>query len=182
VKVTFLAYRGGVISFEGRDEAAGVLGRFTPRNATPMLAADTLEKLEHDAWAYVGKEPDACLYLTDKDDRLYKIILNQQYHQAAGKAERRLTVAIVLLVFCITCLLTASLGSLGIGALLCFVGVVALYAFIVRMEMFNTIEGAVLCQLLLVMALFLVSAVQKLQSRIAERNAAEAAGINAPAK
>jgi hypothetical protein len=80
------------------------------------------------------------------------------------------------LVFSVTCLIGASLGSLGAWALLGFVGAAALYALILRAGLFNEIEGAVVCETLLILALLLIPALQRVRSIAAEPGAAADGG------
>jgi hypothetical protein len=148
-------------SFEGRDESAGILGRLTPGAAVPVAVADTLEQLQREARAYLGDEPAAFLYLVDADGGVRAIVINRKYHEATEKAERRTAIATALLVLCVTSLLGATLGSLGGWALLGFVTAAGLYALILLAGLFNEIEGAVVCEMLLILALLMVSAVQR---------------------
>lgn len=174
--MTFTAYQarhdGTDFSSKGRDEAAGILGRHTPSEAPPVVTAHTLEELKLEARAYLGKEPDALLYLTDADRRVHQIMLNEKHHAAIDSAGRRNAISIALLVFCVTCLLGASLGALGAWALLSFVSAVALYALILRVGLLNEIEGAVLCEILLILALILIPALHRVRSIAAEPGAA----------
>ena len=79
--MTFAAYQarhnGTDFSFEGRDEAAGILGVFMAGEAPPVVTAPTFEELEREARAHLGKEPDAFLYLTDGDGHVYRIMINE---------------------------------------------------------------------------------------------------------
>jgi hypothetical protein len=163
--MTFAAFQarhdGTDFSFEGRDESAGVLGVFHPREAAPLLTANTLEELEREARAHLGKEPSAYLYLTDDGHRVYRIMINEEHHATIEKRMRRTAIACVLLVFGITCLVGAYFGSLGIMPLLVFVGIAALYVLLLRVDFFNEIEGAVICEIMLILALLLVHAVQR---------------------
>lgn len=85
---------------------------------------------------------------------------NEDHYAAIDKAGRRNAIAWSLLVFSVTCLVAASFGSLGAAPLLAFAGASALYALILRIDIFNEIEGAVLCEILLILALLLVAALQ----------------------
>jgi hypothetical protein len=169
--MTFAAYQsrhdGTDFSYEGRDESAGILGIFRPNNAAPVVTAHTLEELERKANAHLGKEPDAFLYLTDVDGHVYRIMINAKYHATVERANRRTAISVVLVIFSTTCLIGASLGSLGALALLGFVGVTVLYALILRAELFNEIEGAVACELLLILALLLIPLLQRFVSSAA---------------
>ena len=155
----FAAYeqrRGTVdFSFEGRNDAAGILGSCTLSEATPVVTACSLEELKREVRAYLGTEPAAILYLTDGDCRVYEIVINKKHHAAVDKAERRLGISVALLIFSITCLLAASLGSHGAWALLLFAGVVSIYGLIVGTGISNEIEGAVTCEILLILTLLL---------------------------
>ena len=94
---------------------------------------------------------------------------NKDDHAAIEKAERRIAIAWAVLVLCFTCLIGASFGSLGIIPLLAFVGAASLYALILRVGFLNEIEAAVLCEILLILALLLFQVVQHARS-IAPKN------------
>ncbi len=120
--MTFTAYQarndGTDFSFEGRDEDAGILGKHPPSEVPPVVTVDTLEDLKCGARAYLGKEPAVVLYLTDTDNCVYEIMINEKHHAAIENAQRRTVISVALLTFCVTCLLGASPGSLGSSALL----------------------------------------------------------------
>jgi hypothetical protein len=167
--MSFAAYQarhdGTDFSREGRDEAAGILGVFKPNDDKPVATADTLEHLEQAARAYLGKEPDAFLYLTDGDCRVLRMMMLENHHAAIDRANRRTAMAAALLIFCMTCLIGASLGSFGGWALLCFLGASALYVFILWWGLFNEVEAALMCEIMLILALLSPPALQKLTDR-----------------
>jgi hypothetical protein len=171
--MTFAAFQarhdGTDFSFEGRNESTGVLGIYYPAESTPVFTANTLEELEREARVHLGKEPSAYLYLTDDGHRVYRIVFNESHHATVEKGERHITIAWALLVFSVTCLVGASLSSLGVLPLLSFVSVAALYAFILRVELFNEIEGAVICEILLILALLLIAALQHARNSAPKR-------------
>ncbi|MEX0938716.1 MAG: hypothetical protein WDZ59_12720 [Pirellulales bacterium] len=169
--MTFSAYQARHnemhFSIEGRDDASGILGIFNPNEAKPVLTADTLEELEQEARAHLGKEPDAFLYLTDGGRRVHRIMINEKHHAAIGRANRRTAVSVAILVFSFTCLIGASLAPLGTLALLGFVGTASLYFLILRWDLYNEIEGAVVCEILLIIVLLLTPLLQRLGSNAA---------------
>ena len=175
--MAFAAYQarhdGTDFVFDGRDDAAGILGTFRPGEAPPVVTAETLEELEQKVRAHLGEEPAAFLYLADGNGHVYRIMINKKYHAAIGSAERRTAISVALLVFSVTCLITASLTSLGAWTLVCFAGAVGLYVLILRVGLFNEIEGAVICEILLILALLLVPALEKLRGTAAEPGAAD---------
>jgi hypothetical protein len=168
--VTFAAYRarhdGTDFSFEGRDEAVGVLGTRRPSGSRPVATARTLEELEREARAHLGIEPDDVLYLTDGRGRRHRIMTNEKHHAAIAGAARRTAVAVGLLVFSVTCLPAAV--SLGAWAILAFAGVAGLYVLVLWLGLFNELEGAVACEILLILALVLVSQLQRVSCVTAE--------------
>lgn len=172
--MTFAAYQarpeGTDFSFEGRDEAAGVLGTHQLNDTRPVATADTLEELERDARAYLGVEPDAVLYLTDGEGRVRRIMTNEKHHTAIERAGRRTAIALGLLVFSVTCLLAAV--ALGAWAVVAFVGAAGLYAVALRAGLFNELEGAVVCEIILILALVMISLWQRSNSFAAEPGAA----------
>ena|GEM_PF-4804352 len=100
------------------------------------------------------------LYLTDREGRVHQILKhnNKKHLEAIGKAEYRYSVAVALLVFCVTCLFAASFGLEGLWALLSFVGASMLYVMVVRLGIQNAIEGAVVCEMILILSLLLILA------------------------
>jgi hypothetical protein len=163
--MAYAAYRGigndTGFSFEGGDEDAGILGTYTPGETPPLLTADTLDELRLKAWAHLGREPDDFLILTDDQGRVYEFLSSPKHREGGFKAEERLTVAIALLVFCLTCLIGSAFGSIGGWALPCFVVAAAVYGVIVRADFFNELEAAVICEIMLIMTLLIVAGVQK---------------------
>ena len=101
--------------FDGRDDAAGILGTFRPGEAPPVVTAETLEELEQKVRAHLGEEPAAFLYLADGNGHVYRIMINKKYHAAIGSAERRTAISVALLVFSVTCLITVRLLHLVHG-------------------------------------------------------------------
>ncbi|MCW3097087.1 MAG: hypothetical protein JWL77_2705 [Chthonomonadaceae bacterium] len=158
--MAFAAYdgrgRGMKTAYENRDNAAGILGTFHPGEDQPIATADTLDQLEREARAYLGSEPSALLYLTDADYRVRRILVNEKYHEETRKAKQKAVKAIIVLVFCFTCLVGASLGSLGIWPLVAFVGALALYALFIISELLNEIEAAIPTELLLILCIIII--------------------------
>lgn len=155
MKFTAYASRadGPHFSVMGRDEAAGILGTLTPNAAPPVVVADSLEALRREANAYLLKEPDALLYLTDADRRVYEALFNEKHHAAKDLASRRHAILTALLVFGATSLIGGFFGSSGAGALLAFAISSALYGFFLRAKFLNEIEGALFCEILLIIIL-----------------------------
>lgn len=164
--MAFAAYQarhdGTDFVFEGRDDAAGILGTFRPGDAPPVVIAETLEELEQKVQAHLGEEPAAFLYLTDGNGHVYRIMINGKYHAAIESANRRTVISVTLLVFSVTCLLAASATSPGAWTLVCFAGAVGLFALILRVGLFNEVECAIVCEILLILALMLAPTIDKL--------------------
>jgi len=127
---------------QGQDEATGILGPFDPEKAQPVATADTLNQLELEAWAYLGHEPSATLYLTDTDHHLYHILKSEKYHTETEKydaemerAEKICTMVTISLLFCLTCLVAASIGSYGIWPLVLFIGALVFYGLLTSLGM-----------------------------------------------
>ncbi len=178
--MTFAAYLANDFrsrfSVEGRDTAAGILGVYDPRGDSPITTAETLEQLEREAWAYLGREPEVTLYLVDADGRVHRIMINEKHHairhkySAEMETVRRWTAILAaLLTFAMTCLIAASVSVLGACPLVGFIGAVAFYTLLVRAGLFNEIEGALLCEILLILFLLMMPAVQQARRAAAER-------------
>lgn len=164
VSLKYSAYQsrndGTDFSSEGRDAAVGIRGRHIHNGATPIATADTLQELQHEARAYLGKVPEASLYLTDADDWIHDTMINEKYHEATGNAAVRTAICIALLMFCMTALIGAALGFPARWALLSFIAATALYAAILKAKMYNEIEGAVICEMLLILISVMISTVR----------------------
>jgi hypothetical protein len=160
-EMAFAAYDGRekMVPRRCRDKA-GILGIFDPGEDQPIATADTLDQLERESWAYLGCEPSAILYLTDAEYGIHDILINTKYHEAMSKAEQKIANVTIILVFCLTCLVAASLGSFGRWALVAFLGVLALYALVVIVGLFNEIEAGILTEILLIATLFVTPAIQ----------------------
>lgn len=168
IAMTFFAYRQGTGSFtsEGRDESAGILGKRLPSEEPPIATAPTLEELEREAWAYLGKEPDAHLLLTDSEGNVRALMSSVKHHEAIAiaRAEGDYVISVVYLIFSLTCLLGVALGGVsGTVALLSFVGVVSLYILMLRTKFMNEAEGALVCEIMLIFVLLLIPAIQKVR-------------------
>ncbi len=159
----FAAYRvevaGKNLSFEGRDAASGVIGIYSPGDAEPIATAPSLEELVLQSRAYLGNDPDACLYLADGDGRVYQMLICEKYHQAVERANLRTAIAVAVLVFCVTCL-PAAVGAGG-WAVLAFLSVSAIYAVILRAGLFNVVEGAICCEIVLILILLAIPALKQ---------------------
>jgi hypothetical protein len=158
--MAFAAYRRRsdetAYTWEGRDEAAGIIGRRTPSEEPPFATAQTLEELKQEVWAYLGKHPDAFVYLADSEGNVRATMHCEKYHEAVARANSWTIITAVLLVFSITCLIGAWSLPHGAVALLGFIGAVALYALMLRTGFQNEIEGAVVCEIFLILILLLI--------------------------
>ena len=150
------------MSLEGRDEVSGVIGVYRPGDAPPVATAPTLMELAHEARAHLGKEPDACLYLTDCDGRVQQIMINEKHHASVERGRRHTAIAVAVLVFSVTCLPAA----VGVGAwvLVAFLSVSAVYAVLLRAGLFNVVEGAIFCEMVLVLGLFLIPILKRIST------------------
>lgn len=150
----FAAYRsrcdGTDFSFDNRDESKGILGTYHPRDDKPVATAASLQELELKSNAFLGTDPEHSLYLTDDSHRVYQILICSKHHQVVDTLQSRLCVAIALLLFCVICLLAATVGNAGSWALAAFAGVAVLYFVIMRFTQLNEIEAAFICIVLLI--------------------------------
>lgn len=111
-------------------------------------------ELMQPARAYLGNDPEACLYLTDGDGRVYQVLICEKYHQAVERANLRTAIAAAVLLFCVTCLPAAA--GVGGWAVLAFLSVSAFYAVILRAGLFNVVEGAICCEIILILSLIAI--------------------------
>lgn len=146
---------GKDVSFKERDLTRGILGQFNPR-ADPVAVADTLDELRLKARAHLGEFPDVLLYLVDSENLVHERVLNKKHHEAVQRAGQRAAISIGLLVLCFTCLVgtPGGLERWGPG---CFIGISVLYIGIVKAGLFNEAEGAVVCEILLIILLILTT-------------------------
>lgn len=151
---------GTDFSFDGRDDANGILGTFSPDGVPPIVTADTLDGLRTLARAHLGEEPGAFLYLTNADGRVLEIMINAKYHRALEAANRSTGIAGALLLFCTTSLVATAFSMIGWWAIVAFVGAACLYCVILRLRLFNEIEGAVICEIFLILGLVLIPAIK----------------------
>ncbi len=86
----------------------------------------------------------------------------------------------VLLVFAIICLIVGWLGSMPGQALVGFVGVAGFYLLMVKSGWMNPIEWAVICLPLLMMALFLPKAIERVSEAAKRHREKESTGQLAP--
>ncbi len=137
-----------------RDEAAGILGSVTPRGA-PLLEADDLDSLTLSARAHLGSEPGDYLYLTDGENRVYKMLSNEKHHQALERASSGLWQTRVLLVFTVTALVGAALGG-GLPALAAWAALSLVFILVVRVGFLNEVEAGLTFEIMLLIILLVI--------------------------
>ena len=80
------------------------------------------------------------------------------------------TISFSILTFSVTALVGATIGSLGIWAALILVGAVTLYALFLKWGLFNEIEGAIVCEILLILVIAAISRVTDEPNKALDRN------------
>jgi hypothetical protein len=140
------------MSWVGRDPHLGILGT-AESTGIPVLRADSLELLDQQATAFVEREPADSLYLIDDDKRIYKIVMNWQYHAAKDRRSQRNTKATFFVLFLVTGL---AIGPVSVGVLVA-VSVTVLYVAAIRKGIMNEIEAGIGSEVLLVLALSVIS-------------------------
>jgi hypothetical protein len=149
-EMVFAAYDGREKRVPGRGrDKAGILGIFDPGEDQPIATAETLDELERESWAFLGREPSAILYLTDAKYRIHDILINTKYHAEMEKARQIYAIVTIILVFCLTCLVAASLGSFGKWPLVVFMGALVLYGLCATIGI-KELEAAVLIEIVLI--------------------------------
>ena len=163
--MSYFAYSEDIIHdqayFVGRDEAAGILGTIKP-SSDPVAVADDLEALEIKALAYLCQKPGGLLYLTDPNGRVYRTLYNVKYAEAVANGDKKSGMCPALLLFCVT----AFIGSMFNGPAAWwvvggFVVASLLYIISVLSGFFNELEGAIMPEIILILALILVPAFAK---------------------
>ena len=142
-------------SYEGRDEDAGILGSISP-DSPPIAEGADLEEARLKGLAYLGSEPERSLRITDAEGRVYEILINSKHHSLLEKAERRLCIAIALLVFCVTTLVATVFIDTWPWALLCFVCILLCYVGHLKIGILNEVEAGLFCELILILILLLL--------------------------
>lgn len=158
----FFAYKsspnGTEFRFDGREESQGSLGSFAPGDSLPVSQAETIEELEAQAYALLGKEPDWLLYLTDDQLRVHQILINRKHHKILEKSQDRATKRLVLLVLCCLSLMASSTtprDRLIFGAFLISATVyVVLFSGV---SYWRTFDGIVACVILLILMLLAIN-------------------------
>lgn len=96
----FFAYKsspnGTEFRFDARDESQESLGSFAPGDSLPVSQAETIEDLEAQAYALLGKEPAWLLYLTDDQLRVHRILIKRKHHAILEKSQERARKGLVL--------------------------------------------------------------------------------------
>jgi hypothetical protein len=95
--------------------------------------------------------------LTDAEFHVHEMMVNVAKPSAIVRGT---AIAVVLLVFGVTCLIAAVLG-LGIWPLVGFVASALIYCVMLRVGLFNEIEGALVCEVFLILGLVLMPAINK---------------------
>jgi hypothetical protein len=145
----------GFFKWEGRDESTGVQGTLNP-SQPPMFSGTDLASAEMFAKAHLGAEPGDFLYITDNQFRVRRSMINKKHHAAIEKAYKWTVLGYGLLIICFACLATAAGSQLGAWPLMAFVAIGLIYVAVVRLGLFNEIEGLVLCLILLLFAIILL--------------------------
>ena len=148
----FAAYQsdGSEFSWDGRDTSQGILGKLVT-NTSPIAEADTLEDLMPQALTYLGQEPEAMLYLTDLDNHVREIVINKKHHDHTERLRNHIFVLVALLMFCLTGLLASATSPFNAWIVLSVVGISILYLAVVRFQVLNRIESAVICEAILIL-------------------------------
>ncbi len=82
-------------------------------------------------------------------------MINKEYHAAIDRRERYVAMSLTIMAFCVTCLVGTAVGGVGVWGLAYFGGVSILYFGTVRVGFYNELEGAVVCEILLILSLIL---------------------------
>jgi hypothetical protein len=152
------------VSYEQRDVSAGILGNVTTE-VPPIGEAETREEIITIANAHLGQDPGALVYITDQQNRLLEIVGNKKYHESIAAHERRLCIGWALFFLCVVSFvftIAEGLNWYGFGL---FVGIAALYIGCVKLRLYNEIESAVVCTIILVLILLLIPALRAARER-----------------
>lgn len=157
----WLAYssEGSHFSHGGRIEAKGIIGALEPASE-PVVEADSLEDLELKARAYLERF-HAPLYLADSDNRVYAIVIDNSHLRAVKQANEQSSAATAISVFSVTVLVAAPAAGSHWWALVLFSSICIFYRALLKTKISNAIEAAVICEILLVMVLFLAPTVRE---------------------
>jgi len=130
-------------------------GEVLPRlqtGAAPFAVADDLATLEEKAYAHLGRHPDDSVHLTDAAGQVHKTLRNESHWQSLKRQTRLHARAWALLA------LGRGVAGLGLFAL-----ATLMYLGVVPGGIENELEGAVLCEIILILALVLVVMYRKVQ-------------------
>lgn len=125
---------------------------------TPLPLSKQALRLE--ARAYLGENPEVMLYLTDSEDLVHEILINKKHHAAVNGLARRSRILTALLVLCTTSLLGSAAGFGG-WSLVAFAAATTIYLAIIKIGIFNEIEGAAVCEILLILTIVLIPGIQR---------------------
>jgi len=164
----FLAYssRGESvrISYDERDESAGILGAVTT-SELPIGESETREGIADSAYAFLGRDPTGSIYITDSQNRLLDILINEKYHKDLEAQATWHFMAWTLLFFCVVCFLGTLVIGLHWGGLGLFFFIASLFIACVRLGIQNEGESAVLCTIILLLILVLVPGIRAVRER-----------------
>ena len=147
------------MTYDQRDESAGVIGEFTEiEDETVLFSSDSKEEVELRTKAYYYDNPNEIVYLVDDSNRVLGIFLHKSEADARSKLSEQTGFAYCLsfIVF-LNLVLAALVGSRKIDPSVTKLVVIAatmtlVYIGIVKAKIQNCIEGAVVTTILTILA------------------------------
>ena len=147
------------MTYDQRDESAGVIGEFTEiEDETVLFSSDSKEEVELRTKAYYYDNPNEIVYLVDDSNRVLGIFLHRSEAGARSKLSEQTGFAYCLsfIVF-LNFVLAALVGSRKIDPSVTKLVVIAatmtlVYIGIVKAKIQNGIEGAVATTILTILA------------------------------
>ena len=152
------------VSYDSQDVTAGVLGTVIT-SQPPIGESETRAKITEVAYAFLGRDPTATIYITDSQNRLLEIVLNQRYHKEMETRGTLLFRACLLLIMCVVCFVATLAIGLHWGGFGLFIFVALLHIASVRLGINNEVESAILCMIILLLILVLVPMVRSARDR-----------------
>jgi hypothetical protein len=167
----YYLYRYGdvEIHYDGTKNADGS-SRGRVQSGTPIESSESLDELARHADAYLFRNPDETLYITE-DDRVLDCVTNAPVAEWKERHSTDVSVLWVHIILLAVFVIASAFHAYGLAGLLVLGVVLFLYHVSWRLRIQNEIESGVVCMIILLLLLLLVPALQHARQKARELKA-----------
>jgi hypothetical protein len=151
-----------LLSKENYDLSQGILGSLTT-NTESIGDSDSLAEAVQLAYAELCRNPTVSLYITDENLVVRHFISHQEpidYRKQLNQAESWGCCSTTILIFAVVCFIVTIATDFGYMGFIIFLGISTVFMLMVLLKIQTEVESAVVCLIILVLALLLYSAIR----------------------